>query len=196
MARYKRSVRKPSRSVVLALAALLVATGATSACSGGGTDVNTDQVVAKSDKDTKKKAKKKAKKSDKNSKKSSKKKKTTTSKAKKKAVPKLTSRTFVATDLGDQKVVKGSTVSVTFGDGKITVEPGCTTLTGTATWDAENLSITGDGLVATPKACHPKLIQQDVWVQALLEAKPSFTLKGKTMEITDGFSSMTLKERT
>ena len=190
------------------MAALTIALGAT-ACSGAGSTDTGDRAHASSSAKAKAAAKKKAKKKAKagqhtsSGKKASSAKKgeksptrSSTKNKQKKPVPKLTSRTFVATSLGDQKVIKGSTITVSFGDGKITVEPGCATLEGTATWDADGLSVTGEGLASTPKACAHNLEQQDVWVQALLEAKPTFTLKGDTMEITDGFSSMTLTERT
>jgi heat shock protein HslJ len=188
--------------VFIGLAALSLALGV-SACGDGaasGAEAKAQAAAHAKAKATKKKVGKKDAKSKKSAKgKSSKKKsakKSASPSASSKKVPKLASRVFLATDLGDQRVVKGSSVKVTFGEGRITVEPGCATLEGTATWNAESLSITGDGLHATPKPCSKALEQQDVWVQALLEAKPTFTLKGGTMEITDGFSSMTLTEQT
>ena len=115
--------------------------------------------------------------------------------ATKAVVPPLTKRTFVATDLGDQNPVKGSTIVLTFGNGSIIVKPGCNTLGGPATWENGTLSVGGGGLATTKKACSDALAQQDVWVQALLEAKPKLTLDGSTMTLDDGFSSMTLKEQ-
>lgn len=111
------------------------------------------------------------------------------------SVPALTERTFVATDLGDVQAVKGSTIELTFGNGQITAKPGCSTLGGPATWENGTLSVGGGGLATTKKACSDALTQQDVWVQALLEAKPKLTLKGRTMTLDDGFNSMTLTEQ-
>jgi heat shock protein HslJ len=112
-----------------------------------------------------------------------------------KATPPLTERTFVATDLGDQKVVKGSSIQLAFGNGKLTAKPGCNILRGPATWSGGTLSIGGEGLVMTQNNCSAALAQQDVWVQALLEAKPKLVLNGTTMKLDDGFSRMTLQEK-
>jgi heat shock protein HslJ len=197
-------VRPQTRFAFLGLSAALVVLGA-SACSDGDAPPTAKAPTAKVSvtktpvKSTSKKAKKSGVKKAGAPKPTSATKAPRTTKApsggSKAATPPLTERTFVATDLGDQKAVKGSTIQLSFGQGKLTAKPGCNTLRGPATWSDGMLSIGGEGLVTTKNTCRDALAQQDVWVQALLEAKPKLVLKGSTMKLDDGFSRMTLQEK-
>lgn len=124
-----------------------------------------------------------------------------TSKTKKKSggaasAPALTDTVYVATNLEGTSLVSGSSIELTFGNGQISVKTGCATLIGPATWESGTLDVGGGGLARSGgDSCSESLKQQETWVQSLLEAKPSMGISGKKMEITDGFSGMTLTQK-
>lgn len=88
----------------------------------------------------------------------------------------LEGRTFLATTLQGATLVEGSSLTLTFADGRVAAAGGCNTSTGS--FEVEDGVLTVGELAQTMMACEPTaLMDQDTWVGQFLTSDPSITLR-------------------
>jgi heat shock protein HslJ len=106
----------------------------------------------------------------------------------------LAGRTFTAADVADpgHTLVPGSTVTLTFEEGRIAATGGCNRLFAGARIDEGTLVV--DAVGGTEMACSPELMAQDDWLVALLEGSPSLDLAGDVLTVTRGETRLTMSE--
>lgn len=114
-------------------------------------------------------------------------------------VSELTGRTFLAqgvTQGGQPKpLVEGTELRVEFtDDGRVVVNAGCNTMSGTVTVDGDGLD-TGGGLATTQIGCEPALHEQDTWVGELFTANPTYALDGDRLTLTAADTTVELLDR-
>lgn len=106
--------------------------------------------------------------------------------------PDLVGRTFVATATPGYQLVEGSTIRLTFDDGRLSARAGCNTMFGGATW-ADGV-LEAPMLASTRMACAPELMEQDGWLAALLSSSPTIRVDGATLTIGDADAGLVLVE--
>lgn len=93
----------------------------------------------------------------------------------------LEGRTYVATTIDGAALVDGSSLMLTFADGRVAVTGGCNTSTGP--FDVDDGVLLVGPLGQTMMACEPAaLMEQDVWVGEFLESEP--TVRGDGSHLT------------
>jgi heat shock protein HslJ len=105
--------------------------------------------------------------------------------------PDLAGKTFTSTEVRGTELVSGSSVTLSFEDGRISANAGCNTMNGAATWDTGKLVVTGP-MASTMMACSEALTKQDQWLSSFLTSSPALTLDGDTLTLGDATSGMTL----
>lgn len=105
----------------------------------------------------------------------------------------LDGRTFAASELAGREVVAGSSVRLTFDDGRVSVEAGCNTMSAGAGWDQGVLVLDGT-LATTMMACEDELMSQDAWLVSLLESRPRLTQHEGALVVGTDTYGMTLTE--
>lgn len=108
------------------------------------------------------------------------------------ATPDLAGRTFLSTAVRGHELVPDSTVSIAFDEGTISVNAGCNTLFGEASWDGGVLA--AGQLASTRKACAEDLMAQDEWLAGFLASSPALTLDGATLTLGNDTTGITLQE--
>jgi heat shock protein HslJ len=103
----------------------------------------------------------------------------------------LDGKTFIATETEGHTIVEGSTVSIIFADGNLSVAAGCNTLNGEYTIEDGVLS-TGE-LAATLMACDADLTAQQDWLNDLITSDPEVELDGDQLVLSSGSDSITLE---
>ncbi len=101
-------------------------------------------------------------------------------------------RTFLSTTVEGQTLVKGSTLRLSFGDGHVSANAGCNSMSGRYRIDEDRLVV--DTLATTEMACDPPLMEQDQWVADLLDGA-TITLDGDTLSLTKGVIHVVLVDR-
>ena len=105
----------------------------------------------------------------------------------------LDGRTFTATEVTGWVPITGTTIQLTFEDGRVSGQAGCNTLTGGATWDDQTLVLDGP-MASTMMACERGLEAQDQWLIELLESEPRLSLDGETLVVGTDSNGMTMTE--
>lgn len=108
------------------------------------------------------------------------------------AAASLEGRTFLSTDVEGHDLVPGSTVRLTFTDGRIAISAGCNMMGG-AYAVADGHLVLGQ-MMSTDMACEEPLMAQDTWVASFLGGA-AVTLAGDTLTLGNGDVSMTLTDR-
>lgn len=106
----------------------------------------------------------------------------------------LDGRAFVSTSVEGRELVPGSTVTMSFQEGRVSVQAGCNTMTGPYTFDGTTLTV-GD-MAGTMMGCEPALMDQDQWLAGYLAAGPAASLEGDTLRLTADGVTVTLVDRT
>lgn len=105
----------------------------------------------------------------------------------------LDGKTFTATEVTGWVPVTGTTIQLTFEDGRVAGQAGCNTLTGGATWTDQALVLEGP-MASTMMACERGLEAQDQWLVELLESDPRLSLDGETLVVGTDSNGMTMTE--
>ena len=88
-------------------------------------------------------------------------------------------------------LVAGTSVTLSFEDGRISAKAGCNTMTGSATWDTGKLLV-AQPLASTMMGCAEALAAQDQWLSGFLTSSPALTLDGDILTLGDATNGMTL----
>lgn len=106
----------------------------------------------------------------------------------------LEGRTFVADEVTDpgHALVPGSTVTLTFEEGRIAATGGCNRLFAGA--EIRDGVLVVDAVGGTEMACKPALMAQDDWLVALLDGSPAVELHDDVLTLTRGETTMTMTE--
>lgn len=94
----------------------------------------------------------------------------------------------------ESPAANGSTITVTFENGRISVNAGCNTMSAGVTVEDDVLVLDG-AMASTQMACDTELMNQDAWLSQFLSSKPEVTVDGSTMTLTSGESELTLTDR-
>lgn len=105
----------------------------------------------------------------------------------------LEGKSFTATEVNGWVPVTGTTIGLTFEDGRVSGQAGCNTLTGGATWTDQQLVLEGP-MATTMMACDRGLEAQDQWLLELLESDPRLSLDGGTLVVGTDANGMTMEE--
>jgi len=107
------------------------------------------------------------------------------------SAPDLDGRSYTSTEVRGHDLVAGSTVTLTFEDGRISANAGCNTMNGSATWDGGTLDV-AEPMASTMMACEDDLAAQDQWLSSFLTSSPALEVEGDTLTLGDASSGMTL----
>jgi heat shock protein HslJ len=102
----------------------------------------------------------------------------------------LEGRTFVSTAVEGRELVEGSTVSLSFEEGRVAAQAGCNTMSGSFTIDGDELQV--EQLAQTQMACDQPLMDQDTWVAEFLDGDPTITLDGDQLTLVEDGVTMSL----
>jgi heat shock protein HslJ len=105
----------------------------------------------------------------------------------------LEGRTFVSTEVTGQTLVPGTSLTISFEDGRLAAVAGCNTMTGGYELDGDTLVV--DPLAQTLMACEGNLSDQDAWVAALLSGSPSVALAGESLTLTSDDVTVVLQDQ-
>jgi heat shock protein HslJ len=101
-------------------------------------------------------------------------------------------KTFESTKVIGFELAKGTTVQLSFADGRLAASAGCNTMSGTYTY--EDGTLTQNGPVATTQMACPDLpANQDKWLADLLAGGVTAELVGDTLTISNGDATVTLE---
>lgn len=103
----------------------------------------------------------------------------------------LAGRSFVSVGVTGRELVEGSSLRLTFETDRVVAVAGCNTLTGSASWSQERLSVP-EPLASTMMGCEPELAAQDQWVSEFLTSAPSLDLADDTLTLRAGDVEVTL----
>ena len=106
----------------------------------------------------------------------------------------LAGRSFTSTEVRGHDLVEGSTITLSFEDGRISAQGGCNTLNGGATWEDDTLEV-AEPMASTMMACEEPLMAQDQWLSSFLTSSPALEVDGETLTLGDDATGMTLTER-
>ena len=107
------------------------------------------------------------------------------------AAGELAGRTYVSVEAAGHEIAPGSEVRLIFQSDRISVNAGCNTLNGAATWDAGVLSVSPP-MARTMMACTDDLSRQDDWLEAFLTSEPSLSVDGSRLVLGDDDEGLTL----
>ena len=105
----------------------------------------------------------------------------------------LAGRTFTSTEVRGHELAPGSTITLTFEEGRISANGGCNTLNGSATWEGDTLEV-AEPLASTMMACDEALMEQDQWLSEYLTSSPALEVDGDTLTLGDDTTGITLSE--
>lgn len=101
---------------------------------------------------------------------------------------------YRSTAVEGHELVDGTTISLSFDDGSLSVNAGCNTIFGGYSIDEGILVV--DALAQTEMGCEPALMDQDQWLADLLSAGPAITVDGDTLTLTaDDGTVLTMVDR-
>ena len=100
--------------------------------------------------------------------------------------------TYVAdrVDSTTYTMVPGSTITLTFEDGNVTVRAGCNTMFGGASVEDGRLVVSTMG--GTEMACEQPLMDQDTWMSEFLTSSPAVAVEGDTLTLTGNDATIEL----
>jgi heat shock protein HslJ len=104
----------------------------------------------------------------------------------------LDGRTFLSTNVQGYDLVPGSTVRLSFQDGRLGVSAGCNQMGGSYTVVDGHLT-TGQ-MMSTEMGCDPPLMAQDTWIAGFLDGAATM-LAGDTLTLANNGVTMTLTDR-
>lgn len=105
----------------------------------------------------------------------------------------LDPRTFIATASTGFTIVDGSTVTLTFEDGRLSVNAGCNSMSGMYVVINDSLNV--EPMAMTEMACEPALMEQDSLLAEFFAGKPAISVTGDTLTLGDETFGMTLLDR-
>lgn len=88
------------------------------------------------------------------------------------------------------ELVAGSSMTLTFADGRIAAYAGCNRMSAQGGIEGSTVELTGP-LISTMMHCEG-VMDQERWLAALLEAGPSWKLRDEHLVLTSGENSLTL----
>jgi heat shock protein HslJ len=100
-------------------------------------------------------------------------------------------REYESTEVRGHDLVEGSTIIMTFEEGRVSARAGCNTLNGAATWDDGTLEV-AEPLASTMMACDEALMAQDQWLSEFLTSGPALEIDGDTLTLGDDANGITL----
>ena len=104
----------------------------------------------------------------------------------------LDGRTFLSTRVDGHDLVPGSTIRLTFQDGRLGISAGCNQMSGSyAVLDGH---LKSGQMATTEMACDPPLMEQDTWVGTFIDGA-AVTLAGDKLTLVHGAVTMTLTDR-
>lgn len=106
----------------------------------------------------------------------------------------LVGRSFESTDVEGRTLVEGTVITLIVRSDGVSLNAGCNTLFGDATWDDGVLRV--PQLASTMMACDPDLMEQDQWLGAFLEGSPPYELDGDTLTLGTAGERITLTDVT
>ena len=114
----------------------------------------------------------------------------------------LEGRTFttqsVVIDGTETPAADGGTVTLAFIDGSISINAGCNSLFGEATWTDGTITVPAGTLASTMMACSEPLMAQDQLLADFFASNPTWTLTGESLtiesEATSGISQIVFQE--
>lgn len=95
----------------------------------------------------------------------------------------FTSQTLVI-DGAEVPAADGQTINVSFADGSISVNAGCNTLFGQASWADGQIELAAPTLASTMMACSEPLMAQDQLLITFFSSSPSWSLAGETLTVS------------
>ena len=115
-------------------------------------------------------------------------------------VPELDGTSWLATSVTEQgqphALVSGSQVRIDFADGRIKVDAGCNTMSGSYRLSEDSELTVGD-LASTAMGCEQALMDQDTWLSSSALAKPLVaSVDGDTLTLSRSGLEMVLTDRT
>lgn len=105
----------------------------------------------------------------------------------------LAGQSFTSTGSTGHDLVAGSQVKVSFEEGTISVNAGCNTMNGSASW-ADGVLDVEEPLAMTMMACEQELMDQDQWLSSFLTSSPPISVDGDTLQIGDDAESLSLQQ--
>lgn len=105
----------------------------------------------------------------------------------------LDGTTYVSTSVTGHDLVAGSSITMAFADGAVSVNAGCNTLRGSYTLDGTTLTVGAD-MAATMMACEDALMAQDTWLTGWLTAGPTVTATPEGISLTGDGVTVELTE--
>jgi heat shock protein HslJ len=103
----------------------------------------------------------------------------------------LEGKSFTSTEVRGHDLVEGSTITLTFEDGRVSAQGGCNTINGEATWEGDTLEV-AEPMASTMMACDQPLMDQDQWLSTFLTSSPALEVDGDTLTLGDDATGMTL----
>lgn len=95
----------------------------------------------------------------------------------------LDGTTFVSTSTEGHDLVEGSTIRLSFADGRLAVRAGCNTMS--AAYDVTDGRLAWSGPpMGTRMACPEDLMAQDTWLAGLIEQGLDATVDGDGLTLT------------
>jgi len=92
---------------------------------------------------------------------------------------------------GAYTIAPGSTISLTFAQGRVAAQAGCNNISGAYKVSGDTLSVSPQ-MVSTMMACDPALMAQDTWLTAFLSSSTTWTYADGTLTLTNGTDTMAL----
>lgn len=110
----------------------------------------------------------------------------------------LIGRTFVSQSVtvagADHPLVGGRPITVEFGDGELSADPGCNHLGASFSWDGARL-VWSSGSQTEMACSDARLMDQDTWFGGLIAAGPTVALAGDQLTLTSGDTVIVFVDR-
>jgi len=105
----------------------------------------------------------------------------------------LDGREFVSTAVDGHRLVKGTSIRLTFDGTKFGASGGCNSFGSTWSLDGDVLRI--EQLAGTEMACGPSRMDQDTWLTTFLTSAPTMALDTDTLTLRGDDATITLVDR-
>jgi heat shock protein HslJ len=106
----------------------------------------------------------------------------------------LLDRELTVTGATGHQIVDGTTITLSFDGSTVGVDAGCNQLSGTYTWDGDDLVV--EALGGTEMGCDPERMEQDAWISAFLAEGPTvLATEDGTVTLTAGDEVVTLTDQ-
>ena len=111
----------------------------------------------------------------------------------------LAGRTFTSQSLvidgAETPAADGGTIAVTFTDDGVSINAGCNTLFGNATWSGGILEVEGEALASTMMACSEALMDQDQLLSTFFISDPRWSLEGSQLTLSTDSVTLEMTEQ-